>query len=627
MPRASNRRRWVVMAMLGALGIIGIGLWRAWPRLFPNPLAQATAAYDRGDWNAASALAASRLKEAPGDREALRLMARTAARQFRGNVARGLYARLGGAKAMEADDYYLVGLVSDRAGDHETARMCWVFGLEAEPKHAGILERFGRIYRLAGQVELARRVAAELAKRPGWEARGDLMLGRLALEDDDPATAVAALRRALDRDPAVRDDDELFDTSTRPRARILLARALLETSQPVPASDVLTAFLTEGPDAEGSWLLSRAQLQAGKLAGAAAALEQSRSYRDEHPMMPEAAPYVGAASCAECHREKYRTQQSSLHAHTFVRTPPPTPADFPATGQPITDPGATDVHHTVTAESNPSRLRVTTTAPGGTSQAILDYLFGSGHHARTAVGHEEDGRNRELRLSHYTEAPHWDLTTGQVAQPPAGEGYLGRILTTDDVYTCLSCHTTVPRAAREQSGPVAADHSIGCERCHGPGGNHLTAIAAKFSDPAIAQPRHATAAQIITLCGECHGPFKVEAARNNPLAPRFPAPSLTWSRCYTESNGALDCRNCHDPHRDSETDPAYYDAKCLECHGAAKPKTSGPHKTLPTAHGCPVNPSQNCVSCHMPKVDIKVSHILFTDHYIRIFPKKTTSPP
>ena len=66
--------------------------------------------------------------------------------------------------------------------------------------------------------------------------------------------------------------------------------------------------------------------------------------------------------------------------------------------------------------------------------------------------------------------------------------YLGMPLTEDAVRRCFSCHVTNPQAVLETSGPEAADHAIGCEKCHGPGGNHVLAVAAKFPDLAIARP-------------------------------------------------------------------------------------------------------------------------------------------
>ncbi len=119
-----------------------------------------------------------------------------------------------------------------------------------------------------------------------------------------------------------------------------------------------------------------------------------------------------------------------------------------------------------------------------------------------------------------------------------------------------------------QIGPESADRGIGCERCHGPGGNHLKSVTLRFSDPAITNPGRGSGQQVIDLCGQCHSPLKKEVLRIDPLAVRFPATNLTWSRCYSESGGALDCVTCHDPHKNAEKAPAFYEAKCLSCHAS-----------------------------------------------------------
>ena len=514
MPRFRGRGRWrVFVALASVLGAGAAGGWVVRAVLFPGLLARGAAAYDRGDWPAAADLAAARLKAAPGDRDALRLLARTAGRRQRDESARALYSRRGGAEAMEAEDFLVMGGVIDRTGDHSAARVCWVSGLIADPKHPGLLDHFARLYLREGQFEQASGVARALARRPGWEARGDLFLGRIALEQDDPVAAAEALRRALDRDPTVREAGD-----PPGRTRTLLGRALLRAGRPGPAATVLRAVLAAAPDAEASWLLSRASLQAGSPAEAAAALPQGAAYRAAAPDEPEPAPYVGAARCAECHRDNHRTQQGSLHARTFLRRP--APADLPLPARPVDDPAAAAVRHTIGSVGD--QVTYATESHGATVRAVVDYVFGSGHHGRTLVGRDAAGATRELRLSNYADGPSWDLTTGQPKQPPPGEGFLGRTLGPDEVLMCFYCHATVARFARDGTGPEPADRAIGCERCHGPGGNHLKAVAAKFPDPAIAELRAAPAARVIALCGQCHSPFKAEAARTNPVSVRFP---------------------------------------------------------------------------------------------------------
>src|SRR4051812_25208971 len=93
---AGRRRRRVgrALGLLAALALgAGAGLAWAWPRLFPDPLAEARAAYGRHDWKAAVALSQRALKERPGDRGALQLMARADARLGRVEAAQAIYER------------------------------------------------------------------------------------------------------------------------------------------------------------------------------------------------------------------------------------------------------------------------------------------------------------------------------------------------------------------------------------------------------------------------------------------------------------------------------------------------------------------------------------------------------
>ncbi len=76
----------------------------------------------------------------------------------------------------------------------------------------------------------------------------------------------------------------------------------------------------------------------------------------------------------------------------------------------------------------------------------------------------------------------------------------------------------------------------------------------------------------IACVAECHSQhfLAMPAMRTAPDWTRFPGSTLPWSRCYAESGGALSCVTCHDPHRNAETAPAYYEAKCLSCHPSGR---------------------------------------------------------
>lgn len=271
------------------------------------------------------------MKTVPDDKQALRLLARSSIRQNRDNLARKLYGQLGGVEAMEAEDYYLFGTFTSRLGDHDAARECWENSLHADPSHAGSLQELAHLHLSEGRYSDATELVSRLAKRPGWEARADLILGQIKLAQDDPAGAAVCLRRALMLDPTAREDTEPPSFYHK-----LLARALLRTEQPAEAASQLRTVLDSGSDPEASWLLSRAYLQSGSLNEATAALERGDSYRDEHSTVPEPAMFVGSARCARCHPSIHQTEQTSLHALTFQRAAALKALNLPQV--PISDP-------------------------------------------------------------------------------------------------------------------------------------------------------------------------------------------------------------------------------------------------------------------------------------------------
>ena len=243
-----------------------------------------------------------------------------------------------------------------------------------------------------------------------------------------------------------------------------------------------------GADAEASWMLSRAFLQEGDIPLAVEALERSGSYRADHPLDLEPSPYVGESQCAECHRDIFRAYQASRFTTTLLRGKQLLELPYPDKLTP--DPANPAVVHRF--QKTEEIVRVETKVDDKVFRAVVDYAFGSPDRYVSLVGHDQSGQSYVLRLSHYQDGPDhagWVRTTGHTSDAEGGRDFLGKPLdAADGVLKCLFCHTTNAHAVLSKTGPEATDQAIGCERCHGPGGNHLKAVAARFSDPAIVSP-------------------------------------------------------------------------------------------------------------------------------------------
>jgi tetratricopeptide (TPR) repeat protein len=617
MPHVGTRAR-----LLGIFGLatisVAVGLGYAWSRPSADPVGRGLVAYSHRDWEEAAQLARERLKSAGDDLSALRLMARASVQLGRDSSAVSLFHRLG-SDAMLAEDNYLLGVALTRGGNNSGGLEVWELARAADPNHADTLLALTRAYFASDRLAAATETGRKLAAQPGWEGRAKGMLGAIQFEINDPEGAIALWQRSMEL-----HETEQGSASSSNLMRKKLARALLQAQRPEDARDQLRIVLAQAPDTESFWLLSRAYLQEGATSDALAACAKASPFRDENPLLPEPARFVGSLACAECHRTTHTAQQSSRHARTFFRPAELGRLDLPSS--PISEHAQPEVTHTI-RRIRADRLQQETHSKGQVFRAIVDYAFGSGDRGLTLVGRDDDGRDRELRLSYYRNetSSFWDVTSGHPVHPLEAAENLGQPLSADDVRRCLLCHVTNPRAIALASGPEASDRAIGCEKCHGPGGNHLLAVAAKFPDLSIARPTMATGSAVVKLCAGCHSPRGNPVTPDDPTSVRFQGTTLTWSRCYIESGDALDCITCHDPHRNLNTSMAHYESKCLTCHsgGDHTGVISGGRKRKRLAETsvpvkCPVNPTDGCISCHMPAVKNVVPHSNFTDHFIRV---------
>jgi hypothetical protein len=329
--------------------------------------------------------------------------------------------------------------------------------------------------------------------------------------------------------------------------------------------------------------------------------------------------YVGSNACRQCHPGESAFFERSGHALT-LQIAAEVPLARKLDGVVVPDPEQPDVrwaYHLGRDQFTAERI-----LPDGTvNRHVLEYAFGSDHHATTFVTLDQWPRRPavEHRLTHYSDDETFRITPGQSAgKPYPVTRVYGRELPDWETVKCFRCHATrVSAANREILKPEELIPNVSCERCHGPAGSHVEKALAGQTD--LSMPfagERITAASQMSLCGQCHRhPDQANPGRIRPEVAelvRFQPVGIMQSRCYTESAGAFSCVNCHDPHDRASADRASYEAACLKCHEA------------PPGTPCPRSPNAGCVDCHMPRVD-SGQQVLFTDHWIRV--RKPSDPP
>jgi tetratricopeptide (TPR) repeat protein len=633
MPGSGRGKRRLRAVLIGAavlaLMACGIGWWSARSRAITEPASRAAEAYRRGEWTTAAKLARQTLAKRKDDPAALRLLARASARLGRDTAALAIYERSFDEKKLEAEDHLLLGLVHQRQGRVDAAVRDWKQAVEAQRASPEFLEELGRVLIQGRRWDDAIAVTDRLSKEPGWEARGSMMLGTIRVDLNNRPGAAQSFRRALELDPA-----EVEKSSNPKRLRKLIARTFLRTAHPAEAAAVLQPMVERGLDSETAWLMSRIYLQEGDKTRALTALKQAGSYRASNPLDVDPGPYVGEAQCEKCHAAIYRDSLSNRHTQTYYRG---TQLDaIPLPDRPLPDPDDPKVIHTF--QRREGALHEFTGVGREVFDAVVEYAFGTSDRYLTTVSRDAKGGYHIARLSYYQtpDGKGWDRSTLDPTHPTHAQpdGFLGRSIDVrDGLAKCLYCHVTNPRTGHDAMGPEMADRAIGCERCHGPGGNHIAALALGFPDSAIVNPAGDSPETVtIKQCNDCH--ILAKDFRNddpeNPGWIRSAGVGWTHSRCNTESGGTFGCVTCHNPHqRASATSATDYEARCIKCHAPAsktgeneQPAPTAQTGVAPTFRACPVNPSRGCLECHMPRVRIDSIHGNLTDHYIRVHRQK-----
>jgi predicted CXXCH cytochrome family protein len=339
-----------------------------------------------------------------------------------------------------------------------------------------------------------------------------------------------------------------------------------------------------------------------------------------------AAAYVGSAACGRCHAPIYGRWKLTRMANV-VRDPKEHPdAIIPDLSQP-----------------NPL---VTFT------KDQIAFVYGSKWKQRyfTKVGDDYFPLGAQWDVTHrqwrpYLVAPNTDWWTAHY--PAANSGRPTGPL-------CDGCHSVNYNVKTK----AVAEWNVGCEKCHGPGGDH----AARPSRANIVNPARLDAIRGNDVCIQCHSQgqplsnpiegkyydwpvgFRVglqlpdfwrleeytagattftHFADGTAHKNRMQGNDFVQSVMYTRG---VRCSDCHDVHGTGNNTDLVRPATtvCLTCHGPKSP--NGPHTATieQHTHHPPGSAGNECVGCHMPKIAQTIGEVKVRAHTFKFIPPAET---
>jgi tetratricopeptide (TPR) repeat protein len=369
---------------------------------------------------------------------------------------------------------------------------------------------------------------------------------------------------------------------------------------------------------------------------------------------PATNQYVDPSECVRCHRQISESFRQTGMGRSFFRPMPSnTIEDYKNKNHYYST--LSDTHYAMIIRDGVYYQRRWQVGLNGVETNVeelkIDYVLGSGDQARSYLHRTERDTLIELPLGWYSErGGYWAMSPGFDSRHPQTRRMVS--------YECTFCHTGYPQLsekARSQTiDPVFTGRiaeGIDCQRCHGPGGEHIR--VGKGPNPALAEfrrtiinPRKLEPKRQMEVCMQCHLeptsghlPSIVRKLDRDPFSyipgqpledfaryfdypagkgydDRFQIVSAAYrlrkSRCFLESKGMMTCLNCHNPHRvlpSGQEAVQFYATACRKCHEPALDEkvAAGKHTA-----------STDCVSCHMPKRRTEdVVHAFITDHLIQ----------
>jgi hypothetical protein len=353
------------------------------------------------------------------------------------------------------------------------------------------------------------------------------------------------------------------------------------------------------------------------------------------------ADYVGDNACRSCHASQFDSYHQTAHYRTSMA-----PSGDSILGKFTADDNILrtanpnlffqmEEKHGNGAEDSFFQTAVAGASPHTNSRSErFAVVVGSGEKGQTYL-YWSDDQLFQLPVSYWARL-------GWVNSPGYRDGFAN--FDRQIIPRCLECHATYFEALPPPINKYSTrgfSLGIGCEKCHGPGRDHVEREKSKPSSPAataVLNPAHFSRDRQMDLCAWCH------AGHGNPSLPSFsylpgdslakyidlPPPDpdapldvhgnqvelLKQSRCFRSSN--MTCITCHDVHA-PQHNLAEFSQRCLSCHKPDSPTFARADHPVTT----------NCIDCHMPKQETnmivfdwkgKKERPQMRSHWIKVYP-------
>jgi predicted CXXCH cytochrome family protein len=316
--------------------------------------------------------------------------------------------------------------------------------------------------------------------------------------------------------------------------------------------------------------------------------------------------YVDPATCSGCHADIAASYAETGMAQAFYAATPEAMAHLGA--ETAFEHRKSGRSYEIVRHDDAYFMRRHETGPDGSPVNLfekrIDYVMGSGNHARTYIHQYPNGKLIEMPVGWYSEKG------GFLAMSPGFDASVPSDFRREIPFDCLGCHSglSAPRGRtfkRSEDPLLPGDLAggIGCQRCHGPGRNHIEAVAdGEDSDTiraAIFNPSHANRDRQVEVCMQCHLettsrrlPYSVARSDRGPFSYRPDEPledfilhfdypkgvhedrfeiahaayRLRKSQCFLQSE--MTCTTCHNPHGvvRGEAAKTHLTNVCKTCH-------------------------------------------------------------